>query len=130
MLAIGKEKTEEANKRKREEEAHGAGEPVWRLRRGAHLARKALREGERLTRKVDSGRIRWERLSDRERQLVEDYAARRLHVQVDQASLAYGHGTARTHDFGFRPGENMCLDVPIELRAHLRTLQRHVEHRE
>ena len=123
MLAIGKEKTEEANKRKREEEAHGAGEPVWRLRRDANLARKVLREGQRLQRKVDSGRIRWDRLSNRERQLVEDYTAKRLHVKVDQANRQYGHGIARTHDFGFHPGEHMCRDVPIEVRAHLRTLQ-------
>ena len=123
--AIGEEKIDEKeNKRKREEEAHGAGEPVWRLKLAAHLARKALRDGERLNRNLNRGKIHWDWLSHQQRQLLEDHAARRLHVRVDRANIAYGHGIARTHDFGFRPGENMCLRIPIEVRAHLRTLQK------
>ena len=123
MEAIEKEKTEEAKKRKREEETHGAGEPVWKLKLNAHKARKALRDGERLQRKVEKGQTPWKWLSQFEQQLLEDFDARRLHVRVDRANKAYGHGIARTRDFGFRPGENMCRDVPIEVRAHLRTLQ-------
>ena len=123
MEAIEKEKTEEAKKRKREEETHGAGEPVWKLKLNAHLARKALRDGERLQRKVEKGQTPWKWLSQFEQQLLEDFDARRLHVRVDRANKAYGHGIARTRDFGFRPGKNMCRDVPIEVRAHLRSLQ-------
>ena len=125
MLAdIAEEKKEEADKRRRQEETHGAEEPVWRLKLKAHLARKALRDGERLTRKVEAGTVRFAWLSEKEQQLVQDYDSRRLHVRVDQANEKYGHGIARTNDFGCRAGENMCRDVPIEVRAHLRTLQR------
>ena len=35
----------------------------------------------------------------------------------------YGHGIARTNDYGFKEGENMCLDVPMEVRAHLRIVK-------
>ena len=121
--AIGEEKKEEAKKRRREEEAHGAGEPVWQLKLDAHLARRALRDGERLNRNLNRGKIELERLSPQQRQVLEDFDAGRLHARVDRANLAYGHGIARTHQFGFLPGENMCRHVPIEVRAHLRTLQ-------
>ena len=124
LEAIENEKTQvaEEKKRKREAETHGAAEPVWRLKLNAHLARKALREGESLQRKILSGNKKWEWLSLKQRQLLDDFAGRRLHVQVDRANTAYGDGIARTNDFGFRPGENMCRDIPIEVRAHLRTL--------
>ena len=56
MEAIEKEKTEAAKKRKHQDESHGAGEPVWKLKRDAHLARKVLRDGERLARKVETGK--------------------------------------------------------------------------
>ena len=42
LEAIGTEKAETAKKRKREAEAHGPGEPVWKLKLNAHLARTAL----------------------------------------------------------------------------------------
>ena len=51
--AIDEEKKEEAKKRL---DAHGAGEPVWRLKLDAHLVRKALRDGERLARKIQTGK--------------------------------------------------------------------------
>ena len=121
--AIETEKVEEAKKRKLQDEAHGAGEPVWKLRGNAQLARKTLRDGERLARKVDIGHITYDSLSRREQGLLDDFHNKELHVRVDQANTVYGHGIARTHDFGFRPGQNMCLDVPIEVRADLRTLQ-------
>ena len=55
--------------------------------------------------------------------MIEDFNSRKLQVRVDQANPDFGHGIARTHDFGFKPGDNMCIDVPIEVRAQLRTLQ-------
>ena len=73
--------------------------------------------------KLDSGKIQLDWLPHQQKELLEEFHAKRLHVRVDRAYVAYGHGIARTHDFGFRPGENMCRDVPIEVRAHLRTLQ-------
>ena len=114
---------EEAKKRKVEDEAHGAGEPVRKLKQQAHLARKELREAERLVRKVETGDLTYESLSHRAKQLVEDFNTKRLHVRVGRANVAYGHGIARTNDFGFQPGETMCRGVPTEVRAHLRTLQ-------
>ena len=117
LEAIEKEKEEEVKKRKLQDESHGAGEPVWKLKLDAHLARKALRDGERLAKKL----LDW--LPHQQKELLEEFHARRLHVRVDRAHVAYGHGIARTHDFGFQPGENMCRDVPIELRAHLLTWQ-------
>ena len=86
--AIAEEKTEEAKKRKLQDESHGAGEPVWKLKRDAHLARKALREGERLAKKVDRGKIQFDWLSHRQQELLEGFHARRLHVRVDLANLA------------------------------------------
>ena len=50
---------------KLQDEAHGAGEPVWKLKLNAHLARKALRDGERLARKVDTGNRKWDCLASR-----------------------------------------------------------------
>ena len=44
---IATEKVVGAKKRKLQDEAHGAGEPVWQLRGNTQLARKALRYGER-----------------------------------------------------------------------------------
>ena len=86
LEAIGAEKAEEAKKRKRQGEAHGAGEPVWKLKLNAHLARKALRDGERLARKVQTGNIKWDCLPRHEQDFIEDFHARRLHVRVDRAN--------------------------------------------
>ena len=122
-VAIVEEKKEEGNKRKFQEDAHGAGEPVCKLKWDAHHARKALRDGERLAKKVDTGITQMGWLDRHQRQLLEDLYARRLHVRVGRANTAYGHDIAWTHDFGFKPRENMCRDVPIEVRAHVRTLQ-------
>ena len=54
---------------------------------------------------------------------MEQLASRKLHVNVDKANKAYGHGIARTNDFGFEEGENMCRNVPMDVRAQLRLLQ-------
>ena len=108
---------EEVMKRKLQDEAHGAGEPVWKLTLDAHLERKALRDGERLTNTLNSGKTQLDWSFHQQKKLPEDFHARRLHVRVDRANLTCGHGIARTHDFGFRLGVNMCRDVPIEVIA-------------
>ena len=123
MESVAKEKKEEAKQRKLHDEAHEAGEPVWKLKLNAHQARKALRDGRCLTKQLERGIIKLDSIPRDERELIEDFHARRLHARVDRANKKYGHGIARTHDFGFAPGENMCRDVPIEVRAQLRTLQ-------
>ena len=55
--------------------------------------------------------------------LLEDWTAGRLQYAVDEANAAYGHGIARTNDFGFNEGENMTRDVPLEVRAQKRMLE-------
>ena len=49
----------QAKKRERElaEEAHGAAEPVWKPKQTTHLVRKALRDAERLSRRLAAGRV-------------------------------------------------------------------------
>ena len=120
---ITTEKVDEAKKHKLQDEAHGAGEPGWKLKLNAHLARKALRDGERLARKVTNDNIKWDSLLRREQGLVGEFHSQRLHARVVQANTNHGHDIARAHDLGFQPGQNMCRDVPIGVRAHLRTLQ-------
>ena len=93
---------------------------MWKLKRNAHRAREMLRQGERLCRKRDKDQISWDSLSTRQQHLVDGTINRELHVAVDKANKPYGHGIARTHDYGFRPGENICRDVPIEVRARRR----------
>ena len=41
LEVIEKEKEEEVKKRKLQDESHGAGEPAWKLKLDAHLARKS-----------------------------------------------------------------------------------------
>ena len=119
--SLNKEKAEEAKKRKLQDESHGAGELVWKLKRDAHLARKMLRDGERLARRIRTGKRNPHCLSHKERELLDDLNEGRLHRRVDEANKAYGHGIARTNEFGFLPGQDMCRHVPIEVRAHLRS---------
>ena len=101
----------------------GDAEPVERLRKKAKTARYALRQAQSLQRKLDNNEIKWDSLGQQERESLEQLASRKLHVNVDKANKAYGHGIARTNDFGFEEGENMCRNVPMEVRAHLRQLQ-------
>ena len=93
---------------------------MWKLKSNAHHAREALRAGQRLKKKVDSGMLPIDKLDRCQKQLLNDMAARVLHVAVDSANKAYGHGIARTNDFGFKSGENMCRDVSMEVKAYLR----------
>ena len=83
-----------------------------------HLTRLGAHMGS-----ADNKKRNWDSLSQDERESLELLARRTLHVQVDRANLAYGHGIARTNDFGFQEGENMCRHVPMDVRAHLRQLQ-------
>ena len=101
----------------------GDAEPVERLRKKAKNARNALRQAQSLQRKLDNNEIKWDSLGQQERESLEQLASRKLHVNVDKANKAYGHGIARTNDFGFEEGENMCRNVPMEVRAHLRQLR-------
>ena len=86
----------------------GDAEPVERLRKKAKNARNALRQAQSLQRKLDNNEIKWDSLGQQERESLEQLASRKLHVNVDKANQAYGHGIARTNDFGFEEGENMC----------------------
>ena len=39
---------------------------------------------------------------------------------VDRANAAYGHGIARTNDFGYAPGQNMNAQISTDVAAALR----------
>ena len=98
----------------------GAGEPprgVETLRREAYLARRALRDGARFARKE------YGKLGERGQRLHEGFVNRTLHRRVDKANQAYGHGMARTHDFGFKPGQNMCKQIPQHVAIALAVLK-------
>ena len=69
-------------------------------------ARKAYLEGKRLER-----REYW-KLDDRQKSLCDDYINGTLAREVDKANREYGHGVARTHDYDFAPGQNMCKQKP------------------
>ena len=122
---VDKERREEkAAKRKRWEEMQdGAEEPVWMLRARAKIARKKLRQAQSMSNKIQNNVLDIEYLSDKQKTLLEELDTRKLHFEVDRANEAYGHGVARTHVFGFTPGENMRRDIPMEIRAHLRQLR-------
>ena len=113
----------EAEKRKHDCERSGAVEPAWKLRRKALECRKLLREGQRLRRKSVEQHFRYESLTESQRTLLDDFVNRTLHRAVDKANAAYGHGIARTNDFGFQPGDNMNQELPTDVRAHLQLLQ-------
>ena len=101
----------------------GGAEPAKSLRKTALKARYALRQAQSLQRKLDSDEISWYYLSQQQRELLDQLVSRKLHVNVDKANKAYGHGIARTNDFGFAEVENMCRNVPMDVRAQLRLLQ-------
>ena len=73
--------------------------------------------------KVESGVFDKAYLPRKQKMLLEDLASRKLHVDVDKANIAYGHGMARTHDYGFEPGENVRREIPMDVKAHLRQLR-------
>ncbi len=107
-----------AERRKRtEDHTHGAEEPVWKLRRTAHQARREWREGRRLS-KLDY----WS-LNDYGQRLVDDWVCDALSVRMDKANQDYGHGIARTHDFGYEPGQNMNTQIPTDVAAALKLLK-------
>ena len=92
------------------------------LRGAALRARQDFREGRRLYRKVTAGSGGWwnsrfyQRLSSWERQLVTKFTSGALAKENDDANKAYGHGIARTSDYGFAVGENMHEGVSMALR--------------
>ena len=102
---------------------HGAEEPVWMFRQRARLARKTLRRTQNLMLKVENGVLDIDYLPYKQKMLLEDLASNKLHVDVDKANTAYGHGVARTHDYGFVPGEDVWKPVPMDVKAHLRQLR-------
>ena len=127
---LAQEEREEKKKRKALEidnpapwQQHGAEEPVWMLRQRAQLARKTLRRTQNLMLKVDNGVLDTDYFPYKQKMLLVDLASRKLHGDVDKANKAYGHGMARTDAYGFEPGDNMCTEVPMDVKAHLRQLR-------
>jgi hypothetical protein len=90
----------------------GAGEPAGG-RSQALRARAALREGRGLEHRDYRG------LDGRQKALFDAYINGTLARNVDQANDAYGHGIARTNDYGYAPGQNMCKQKPkVQAIAH------------
>ena len=56
--------------------------------------------------------------------MVDDFISNKLAVEVDKANKAYGHGIARTNDFGFKRGENMHKRITTDVMAALQALKR------
>ena len=68
---------------------------------------------------MDSGKLnKWQQV------LVDKWKAGELSAKVDQANKNYGHGIARTNDFGYEPGQNMNTQIPTDVAATLRNLKR------
>ena len=58
-------------------------------------------------------------LDDRQKELFDAYINGTLARDVDQANDAYGHGIARTNDYGYALGQNMCKQKPkVQAIAH------------
>ena len=76
--------------------------------------------------KLEQGRCQYRDLTDRERTLHDEYGSRRLHKLVDEANRAYGHGVARTNDYGFEIGQDMARQSEIltQVTAALQSLPR------
>ena len=103
-----------ADRRKRKaEQTHDAEELVWKLRRDAHTARQNWRDGRRLSDKD------YRSLNTYGQQLLDDWHCGALSVKVDRANKAYGHGIARTHDFGYERGQNRNAQMSTDVAAAL-----------
>ena len=74
-------------------------------------------------RQVESGECDKAYLPEKQKMLLEAFDSGKLHGDVDKANKAYGHGMARTDAYGFEPGDNMCTEVPMDVKAHLRQLR-------
>ena len=72
--------------RNNQEHTDANGVPVWKLKTSAYTARKALRAGLQLKRKVDSGMKKIHELDRHQTKVLDDMSARLLHVEVDKAN--------------------------------------------
>ena len=64
------------------------------------------------------------KLSKWQQGLVDKWKDGVLSRKVDEANMKYGHGIARTNDFGYEPGQNMNMQIPTDVAATLRNLKR------
>ena len=107
-----------ADRRKRKaEDTPGAEESVRELRRTALQTRWQWREGRRLS------NLDYNSLNASGRALVDDWLCGALSAKVDRANKAYGHGIARTHDFGYKPGQNMNTQMSTDVAAALKRVK-------
>jgi len=90
-----------------------AGEEQADLRHAALRVRQDFREARRLHTKVEADKkgLVYAHLKPRQRELVEKFMSRQLHVEVDAHNKAYGHGMARSNDYGFAVGDDMFAGV-------------------
>ena len=95
----------------------GASDEQKVLRREAQAARDEWREGRKLERRVHAGTMDYNDLKERQQRLVDEFLSHALHKKVDMANLAYGHGVARTNDYGFAEGEQICQTLTLTQRT-------------
>ena len=87
----------------------GAEDPAGdcgRSRRRALQARRALCEGRQLECRA------YCKLNERQMSLCDNYINGTLAREVDEANREYSHAVARTHEYDFGPGQNMCQQGP------------------
>ena len=107
------EKEEEMENRKVRDESLGAEESVWYLRQEvkSSLIEKTLAGKQNLSWKLKDGTLTWLRL----RGIISEYISGRLHIEADNANVAYGEGIMRKHDLTFQSQEK---DVPTKSSRH------------
>ena len=94
-----------------------ASEEQRALRRRALAARAELREGGKVHGLVDADTVEYQDLDPRQQRLYDEYMSHALHRQVDVANKDYGHGVARTNDYGVAVGEQMCQTQTLTQRT-------------
>ena len=77
------------------------------MRRAALAARAELREGRKVHRLVESNTLELREMDTRRQRLYNDCVSHVLHKKVDAANVVYGHGVARTNNYGFAEGEQI-----------------------
>ena len=98
--------------RKNQEHTDANGVPVWKLKSYAYTARKALRAGLQLKRKVDSGMKKIHELDRHQTKVLDDMSARLLHVEVDKANKNTGMALRGQMTTGLRRERTCVLMCP------------------
>ena len=88
------------------------------MRRVALTTRAELREGRKLHVLVDAGSLQFNDMDARQRQLHGEFVSHELHRKADAANKEYGHGIARTNDYGVAEGEQRAWAI-LQIRGEV-----------